>query len=508
MRIPLPKAGRRSGEKPEEAPIPPPLITISHDELEKLIKEQHGVEPVAKFLKINAAALRAYCALNKVPVPNATERGIYFNNRIRVKTSRAQVQMMLHKDSKEEVAKKLNVSISYLEAYCKRHGLEIEPVHTMNVGTEEVDTIRAAITAELDAQPRRVFQNHEAMELVLSKAAEGLTEDKMVSLVEELFGIKLTVLAIKYAVNESARGRFLRRHGRIRLVGAYETGVDLEHLKSLLKPDVRQRETWSVIEALRCAVPKTKKGMSVEELLEVLPMFGIHLERTQLKRELKRLDQQGRITCYYNHVTIREGGTNCKLRVRDRDATPGLEEIKRRVQSCYASLADPNFTNVEKMKFILGMAPEGLWQHELQQIAQACGMNFKLSCIHSVVGDEAKGEFKRENGRVRLVGSVLDPRISTKQIREALPEANGCTLSRGALALEILKSFPGGLTIDELRAAAQMCGNIESRDTFRRKIYEMAKRTGLLQVTDGRVRLSNADFQGLRSEDTSVKQAA
>ncbi|MGD0813468.1 MAG: hypothetical protein ABSA83_07680 [Verrucomicrobiota bacterium] len=485
-RIPLPKAGRASREKPQDAPLPPPVTTVPHDELEKIIKELHGVAPAAKKLGIQTLHLSAYCAVHKVPVPDAHALALHYNNRPRVTTSRAQVQAMLGQSSFEDVASSLKVTPENLRRYCERHKIKIDPAPPSPSFTTTLDDIRAAVIKDLETKPRIPLETREAMELVLSKTPQGLSEEDLILMVEQAVGIKLTKGAIKYVLTESAKGRFERRYGRIRLIGAYETKVDLDHLKSLLKRELGRRDSWSLIEALRCAAPKTPRGLSVDQLLEVLQLFGINLDRPKLKKELKRLDRQGRVTFYYNQVTIPEGAPNWKLRVHDKESTPGFEAIKKHVHDCHAKLANPNLTNVETMKFILSMAPDGLWQDELIEVAATCGIKFKWSCIHSVVENEAKGEFKRENGRVRLVGA-FQPKVTMHDIRNALPAGKGSVISRRDLILEVLKHFPRGLSVDDLRAAAELRGHKQSRDTFRRQIYSMAKR-GQVAVESSQVR--------------------
>lgn len=73
------------------------------------------------------------------------------------------------------------------------------------------------------------------------------------------------------------------------------------------------------------------------------------------------------------------------------------------------------------------------------------------------------------------------------ELRKALPTKNGSEISRGNLILEVLNHFPQGLSMDELMAAAELRGHKESRQTFRRQIYYMAK-TGRVGVQGGRVR--------------------
>jgi hypothetical protein len=506
-RIPTPKPGRAGRERPADAPIPPPLINISNSELEKLIKELHGIDPAAIKLAVRPSHLRAYCAVHKVPTPSRTERALYFNNRPRVTTSRHQVQKLLGTAPIEEVAKTLKLPLDYLRAYCQRHQLQMGKPCAEQGNCLNIEDIKAAVAKELHAQPRRVLQNSEAMEIVLSHAPEGLHEDELIRVIAEVIGMKLTTGEIKYVAKESARGRFLRRHGRIRLVGAHETGVDIEHLKSMLKTEARARNDWLLIEALRCLVPKTLKGLSVEELAQLLPLFSIELGMQNLKRELRRLDRQGRVTFYYNRITLPESEPNFRLRVRDREATPGFEEIKKRVQQKYTALANRTFTNVQKMMFVLSMAPNGLWQDEFLEIAEASGFGFKQSCIHSVVEKEAKGQFKCENGRIRFLGTFAE-RATVAEIRNALPTESAPELPKSELILKVMKSFPQGLTIDDLIAAAELCGHHDSRDTFRRYIYHMAKR-GQLQVDDGLVRLSaGLDDVARILEATAIQRAA
>ena len=497
MRIPLPKSGRASRDNPQDAPLPPPVTTVPHDELEPLIKNLRGVAPAARKLGIQTTHLSAYCAVHKVPVPDAHALGLHYNNRPRVTTSRPQVQAMLGQSSFEDVASSLKVPPEYLRDYCERHKIKIDPVPSAPSFTTTLDDIRAAVTKDLETRPRTPLEPREAMELVLSKTPQGLSEEELILVVEQAVGIKLTKGAIKYVLTQSAKGRFERRYGRIRLIGAYETKVDLDHLKSLVKRELGRRDLWPLIEALRRAVPKTPRGLSVDQLLEVLPLFGIHLDSPKLKKELKRLDRQGRVTFYYSQVTIPEGAPDWKLRVHDKEATPGFEAIKQHVHDCYAKLANPNLTNVETMEFILSMAPDGLWQDELLDVAATCGIKFKQSCIHSVVQHEAQGEFKRENGRVRLVGP-FQPRATIHDIRNALPARNGSAILRKDLILEVLKHFPGGLSVDDLRAAAELRGHKDSRNTFRRQIYTLAKR-GRVDVENGWVRRSE-----LRNEPDST----
>jgi hypothetical protein len=501
MRIPLPKAGRSSRDNPQEAPLPPPVTTVPHDELELLIKNLHGVAPAAKKLGIQTLHLSAYCAVHKVPVPDAHALALYYNNRPRVTTSRAQVQAMLGQSSFEDAASSLKVTSEHLRSYCERHKIKINPVPSSPSFTTTLDDIRAAVIKDLETKPRTPLKTQEAMELVLSKTPQGLSEEELILMMEQAVGIKLTKGAIKYVLTESAKGRFERRYGRIRLIGAYETKVDLDHLKSLLKRELGRRDSWPLIEALRCAAPKTPRGLSVDQLLEVLPLFGINLDRPKLKKELKRLDRQGRVTFYYNQVTIPEGAPDWKMRVHDKEATPGFEAIKKLVHDCHAKLANPNLTNVETMKFILSMAPDGLWQDELMDVAATCGVKFKWSCIHSVVEKEAKGEFKRENGRLRLVGA-FQPKVTIHDIRGALPARKRSVISRSDLILEVLKHFPQGLSVDELRAAAELRGHKQSRDTFRRQIYQLAKK-GRVDVESAQVRRPD-----LRNElDSTLKLA-
>jgi hypothetical protein len=499
--IPLPKAGRRSQQQSESAPIPPPVTTMPHDQLAKLIQERHGVAPAAKELGIYPLYLSAYCAVHKIPVPSAHALALYYNNRFKVRTSRAQVRAMLEKASLEEMAASLNLTVEHLRDYCKRHRIRTDRAAELRITTPIFEDIKLAVIKELNAGPCRVLKNDEAMELVLSKAPDGLTQEELVRVVDQATGVKLTAAAIKYVVNESAKGRFQRHCGQIRLIGVYETKVDMDHLKSLLKAELGRRSQWSLIQALRCVLPKTPKGLSLDQLLEVLPVFGIGLDKPALKKELKRLDRQGRITFYYNQVTCSEGTPNWKLRVHDKEPTPGFAMIKQHVEQFFAELANRNLTNVEMMRFILGMAPDGLWRDELLEIANSCGIDFRPSCIHSVVQHEAKGEFKCENGRVRFVGAIK-PRITISELRQAL-STNTSSLPRKNLILEILNHFPQGLGVNDLKVAAELVGHKVSRDTFRRQIYKIAEQSQV-EVKHGLVRRFDDHIRQIPSPNSQL----
>jgi len=482
-RIPTPR-GRESRERPQDAPIPPPLTTLTDGELAELIATSHGIKPAAEKLDINSERMRAYCAVRGIPVPSAHARAVFYNKRPKVKKSRKEVSRLLGQFSIDEVAAQLGVTPDHLKAYCRRRGIQPGSAPGSKSPSITLEEIKAGVLKDLEIMPHHELTPVEAMELVLSRVPDDLDQADLIELVDQTTRIKLTLEQIKLIVKHTAKGRFYLHEARIRLLGAYEFPVDLDWLHTLVKPDLGRRDDWNLIKALRCVLPKTAKGLSVDQLLKVLPWFRIHWNEKKLKKELGRLDRHNYICFYYNRVTL-PGGSPIGHLQGHKEPTVGFDAIKAQAVSAYRQLASQELTNVEMMQFVFGMAPNGLWREELLDIAKTCGVDFKAHCIDSVVKNEAKGQFDCEHGRVRFVGTPKHWN-TIDDLRAALPARNGAGCLRGALVLRVLQHFPDGLKVGEIWTATKLGGHNDSRDTVRRQIYKYRKK-GLVRADNGQV---------------------
>jgi RNA:NAD 2'-phosphotransferase (TPT1/KptA family) len=486
--IPVPHAGRALRGSPESAPVPPPLVTLPKAELEAILKDSHGVIPAARKLKIPPTVLSAYCVVNNISVPSHREIYLWYNNRPRVTKSPQQLRVMLAKATLDEVAASMDVSSEQLRRYCDRKGVSITQPRSPRPSEPSLEDIKAAVAEEISKRIYKGLKAHEAMELVLSKAPQGLKEEELIEVLGAI-GIPFTKAGIKYVVTESAKGRFERRLGQVRLIDIYEPKVDLDQLKKALQNDAQESRERSLLDAIRCVLAKTPAGISLDELSVVLPSLGVDPTKTALKADVRRYARQGRLHLHWNIVSLPEKPADWTIRAKDKEATPNLDAIKADVNRDFAKLADRSFTNVELMEFVLSKAPQGLWQDEFLNLAHSLGVNFKRSCIYSVAQHEAKGRFEQRNGRLSLVGSY-QPRVTVDDIQKALAAdvqtATGLTHSQ--LMLKLLGHFPAGLSVNELMTAVAFMGDHPSRQTLRRQVYRMARR-GQVEVNGGHARL-------------------
>ena len=102
----------------------------------------------------------------------------------------------------------------------------------------------------------------------------------------------------------------------MRLVGHWQCELDITSLDIELENMAKTMTVWSLPVAVRQALALTFAGLTLEQLAELVPIFGITLDRNQLRRELKRLDGQHRINFTNNRATASEAQFDFRRRAR------------------------------------------------------------------------------------------------------------------------------------------------------------------------------------------------
>ncbi|MFO1500196.1 MAG: hypothetical protein U1G07_17705 [Verrucomicrobiota bacterium] len=466
LRVPVPPPGRSEVRKhPETAETPPPLTTLLDEEIEQLIKREHGVLGASKILKLDERDLRAWCVIRGIRVPNACELGRYYNSRERVRAHQLEVGRLLKKGSLEEIAKHLDVSAQCLEAYCNKRGISFSrnPPPPPPPPPTAIEQIRR----ELALHARRPRDGEEAVAWVLSRAAAELRDSEVALAVEEAFGLKFTGAEVRQIADQNPV-RFECRNGIVRLIGHYLCELDMVAVKIQLESISHPTSPFSLPEAIRRALELTFGGLTVEQLSELLPVLGIELDKLQLQRELKRLDRQNRIRFSKGRVTTSDAVFDFKRPVRDREATPGFEQICDKVKETYEGIVEQRLSNLDKLRLILHCAPDGLWQSEIARAAKYAGIDLRESAIECVPGHEGKGELRRNHGRVEMITDEY----SLVQKSELTSALCGTTEpERIEFVVHLLASFPRGLSISELVWACNKRGEFVSVASFAHWLY-------------------------------------
>lgn len=122
-----PKNNHLLRKKFKDAPVPPPYVTISHEELQKLIWEHMGVRPVARKLGLNSYWLLVYCRVHQIDVPSRRAVAKHWRNAwTPFQAPVNEVKDLLSQTNDyRTVAKHYGILDNRLVRYCKRHGLRI-----------------------------------------------------------------------------------------------------------------------------------------------------------------------------------------------------------------------------------------------------------------------------------------------------------------------------------------------------------------------------------------------
>ena len=484
-----PPGGRFSGLNPDDFSKPPPLVTLSNADLEKSIKDHHGVAMTARALEINAEALLAYCILNNIRLPSRREIAAWTNTLPRVTESPRQIRALLAREPVAEVAKKAgrNVTEEHLRKYCRRHGIEIPEQPSAGPGVADIDAVKTAFVRTLASRNVRDLETVEIIELLLRHAPHGLTDMEII----EILGthqVQMTRPMVQHAVVVTSRGRLQRYNGRVHLL-VQEAILDLDKLKQSVQQELQSQKQWNKLQAILFVLKEAKTGISLAQLVVVLSWFGIEMAVEPLKNALRQYQKRALVEFYKGMVTLPENIRPCAIRPDETEATPNLGEITAKVQMDYAALANKQFTNVEMMDFVLSRAPQGLWVDEFLAITKSSGVDFKRHCIHSVVTHEAPERFKRQSGRLvrEKAAPTFLPRVAIQTLQAVVDQVQVSPVDEnGEVALQILIDFPQGLHLRELHVAIGLAGRHPNYDSFRRNLHVYAKRNRC-RITDARV---------------------
>jgi hypothetical protein len=492
LRVPVPPAGRsKARAHPENGQIPPPLTNESDEEIAQTIREEHGVAPAAKKLRIRPLHLYAWCVVRGIRVPRLSELMVHYNNRERVRAHREEVRRLLKKDGLEDVAKHLEVSVRCLEDFCERHAIIF--FHCPPPPPPPPPGIVEQIKRELALNARRPRDEDEAMAWVLSRGTGELKESELASAFEAAFGLRVTTATIAQIADQNP-ARYEHRLGIVRLVGHYRAELDMAVVKIQLASIARTMTQCSLPDAVRHALALTFGGLAFEQLSELIPIFGLALDPKELHQELKRLDRQHRLNFTHGRVTASEVQFDFRRRVRDREPTPGFAQICKQVKETYEGIVEQPLTNVEKLRLILHEAPNGLWQEEIALVAANAGIDLEESAIECVPGHEGKGEMRRNNGRVAM---TIDKHILVKKSQLKAALAGTKHLDRTGLVLKLLEASPAGLNMHELAWACRENGDVVSTESLRRWMYNHQGPN--LNVQEGRVSLAPPAQNGTAS---------
>jgi len=473
----VPPSGRYHTDNPEDVPTPPPLVALSNTDLEAKLKELHGIQPTAQELGIDPPALTAYCYLHGIATPSQRELGTWRGKAPRVKLGPQQIKVLLGRDQGiEQIAQQAgtDVTVDHLRRYCHARGIEIPTEPPAKHPATDLEALKALVARDLAGRNGSKMEASDALDTVLSHVPRGLPDSDIIAVLEAN-GILITSKTIRSVINSEAKGHFARFDGRVHLL-RHDTDVDLNKLQAEVKQEAQNKKDWGQLDAIRCLLARAQRGLSIQQLSTALSWFGIQIEPQPLLKEVRRYVNQVRLQLYRGTVTLPETAPSFTMRVAEKEPTPQLAEIQAAVGEKYAALIDKKFTNVEIMEFVLSHAPQGLWTDEFLAIAKSLGIDFKEWCIHSVVVKEAKGRFRRNNGRLSLVKPVA-PRVTLRDIKTALDgQINPAeTAATTDLMLDILRCFPGGLTLNEWFAATCLADLQEEFKPFRARAYYLAE---------------------------------
>jgi hypothetical protein len=496
-RLRVPPCGRNRTCNPADVPVPPPLVTLTNQQLEDKIRKLHGLTAAARELGINWLALKVYCYLNKIAIPSARKLGSWRGKLARVKLSPQQIKALLARGKTlEEIAQLAGdgITVEHLRRYCAKRGIKIpdEPVQAQ--AKSDLEAVKAAVGHELSNLDRDKLTSADVLDLVLSQAPFGLSEPDIIAVLEAN-GVPFTVEKIRTAISCEGNGSFAHFDGVLHLMKR-EAAIDLDNLKTELLPIIQGKTGWGPLEAIRCLLSQAKQGLSIPQLATGLSWFGFQTTEDRLTKDIRNYVNQVRLQMYRGVVTLPETSPSFTIGGPEKESTPNLAELTSAICERYADLVDKDLTNVEMMEFVLSQAPNGLWTDEFLAITKKLGLHFKENCIHWAASYEAKDCFRRHNGRLTFLQSCA-PRVTWRDVQLAIDRKVefDSDLTAEDLMLDILACFPKGLLLREWHAIAQRIGLKGKLGPFRMRAYRLGRK-GRCSIKNGRALTASLPVAG------------